>query len=114
MERDSIDPSLPHHPYTLLLFEAALADIPTEEESRAAVGARLGETDLETGCSYRPLCPRFEAAGRPEGPCRTDVPELIPIGSSQKIACHLLASEMGSGAVAPDPVQSSPFEGTKE
>ena len=114
MERDSIDPGLPHHPYTSLLFEAALADIPTEAESRAAVGARLGETDLETGCPYRPLCPLFEAAGRPRGPCTDEVPKLISIGTSQKISCHLLVKEIGSGAVAPDPVQSSLSEGLKE
>lgn len=114
MERDSIDPQLPHHPYTLLLFEAAKADIPTEEESRAVIGARLGETDLSVGCPYRPLCPRFEAAGSPQGPCTDSVPDLVQVGSSQKIACHLLVSELGPGAVAQDPVQLSPSEGPKE
>jgi oligopeptide transport system ATP-binding protein len=114
LERNSIDPGLPHHPYTSLLFEAAKADIPTVEQSRAAVGARLGETDIDVGCPYRPLCPMFEAAGGPEGPCTDVVPELIDIGSSQKIACHLITSEMGLGGVAQDPVQSSPSEGPKE
>lgn len=114
MERDTIDPSFPHHPYTLRLFEAARADVPTEQESRALAGARLGETALDRGCPYRPLCPLFEEAGQPEGPCTQELPELIQIGSRQKIACHLVVKEMGSGTEAPDPVQSSPSGVTKE
>lgn len=114
MERSAIDPELPHHPYTLRLFEAARADIPTEEESRAAVGARMGETDLDVGCPYRPLCHHFEEAGRPEGPCTQDVPQLVQIGHAQKISCHLLVKEKGSGGLALDPVQSSSPEGPKE
>ena len=114
IEREAIAPDRPHHPYTVRLFEAARSDIPTELESREAVGARLGETDLERGCAYRTLCPLFEEAGRPEGPCTQVQPELIPIGSDQKLACHLLVDEFGSSAQPPNPVQSSPSAGTKE
>jgi len=114
MDRPAIDPEVTHHPYTARLFEAARADIPSEAESRAAVGARLGETDLERGCPYRPYCSHFEEAGRPEGPCTQDLPELVSIGQGHQISCHLLTKEKGSRGVSADPVQSSSLGGLKE
>jgi ABC-type glutathione transport system ATPase component len=96
MERERIDPSLPHHPYTVRLFEAARADVPTQEEIDARQGAEVGDLDLTRGCPYRPLCDVWQFAGRPEGPCTRELPKLLTIAPNQTVACHVMQEQAGS------------------
>jgi len=93
MEKDRIDSELPHHPYTIRLFEAARADIPTEEESRAMAEAAELSIDLSVGCPYRGLCQIWNDRGRPDDACTTVRPELVSIHSLQRVACHVLAEQ---------------------
>lgn len=93
MEKESIDPTLPHHPYTVMLFEAARADVPSEEELEARKGAQVRGLDLHKGCPYRPLCAIWHESGRPEGPCTEELPQLVQIHGHQQVACHMMAAE---------------------
>ncbi len=96
MEKDRIDPELPHHPYTVMLFEAARADVPSEEELEARKGAQVRGLDLEVGCPYRPLCATWHESGRAEGPCTEGLPTLVQIHGHQQVACHVMAAEASS------------------
>jgi ABC-type glutathione transport system ATPase component len=101
MERERIDPELPHHPYTIRLFEAARADVPTQEEIDARKGGEDRALDLSHGCPYRPLCDLWHAAGRPEGPCTQQIPALLPIAPNQTVACHVMQEEAADAAPIP-------------
>ena len=95
MERARIDPQLEHHPYTHLLFDAAQADIPSEEESRAMAEAQGASLDLSKGCPYRGLCQLWHDRGRPEDACTQEVPELVALHANQHVACHVLSEQVG-------------------
>lgn len=95
MEKDRIDPELPHHPYTRRLFEAARAEIPTEEEARALAAGEQLQSQATGGCAYRALCPLYAAASTRDPRCETEVPALQPLGFHQKIACHVLVDGLG-------------------
>lgn len=95
MEKDRIDPALPHHPYTRRLFEAARAEIPTEAEARALAAGEQLQAQVTGGCPYRPLCPLAARPGGPDPRCSTTLPALTPLGHHQKIACHVLVEEFG-------------------
>jgi oligopeptide transport system ATP-binding protein len=101
MEKERVSPDLPHHPYTLRLFEAARADIPTEEESRAMAAAQDQPIDLTVGCPYRGLCQVWNERGRPDDACNRELPPLVRIDRRQMVACHVRVEEVGS-AVEPD------------
>jgi len=96
MERSRIDPDLEHHPYTQRLFEAAQADVPSEEESRAMAEAQGASLDLSQGCPYRGLCQLWHARGRPEDACTQEVPDLVQLHSDQRVACHVLSEQVGA------------------
>lgn len=98
MERERIDPELPHHPYTIRLFEAARADVPTQAEIDARKGSERRALDLGRGCPYRPLCDTWHGAGRPEGPCTDDLPGLVQIAPNQSVACHVMQEQAGSSS----------------
>lgn len=110
MERERIDPGLPHHPYTLRLFEAARADVPTQEEIDARKGGELRDLDLNQGCPYRPLCDTWHGAGRPEGPCTKELPQLVQIAPNQTVACHVMQDEARAAAAATTSEPASPPE----
>lgn len=97
MEKDSIDPELDHHPYTRRLFEAAQADIPSEEESRAMAEAQGASLDLTRGCPYRGLCQLWHARGRPDDACTQELPQLVRLNADQQVACHVLNEHAGQG-----------------
>jgi peptide/nickel transport system ATP-binding protein len=84
VETGSVDDLVhgPRHPYTRLLF-AATPDLYGEEEVASIPGAppRLDRAIL--GCPFEPRCDR--AFDR----CRTDRPELQPLGRRRLAACHL-------------------------
>jgi len=95
MEDERIDPEVAHHPYTVLLFEAARSEVPTEEESKALAESAAVVGDSAGGCPYRSLCHIWHARGRPDDACVQERPELIPLVPHQKVACHVLAEEAG-------------------
>ena len=109
MEKGSIDPALDHHPYTQRLFEAAQADIPTEEESRAMAEAQGAVLDLSRGCPYRGLCQVWHARGRPDDACTQELPRLVPLSTDQQVACHVLSEQAEQGSASSK--QSSITEG---
>jgi peptide/nickel transport system ATP-binding protein len=94
MEKDRIDPALPHHPYTLRLFEAARADIPSDEEANALAEGEQAPPQTG-GCPYRPLCPLYRTRGSRDQSCDREVPALVPLAYHQKVACHVLVMEHG-------------------
>ena len=94
MERSRIDPDFEHHPYTQRLFEAAQADVPSEEESRAMAEAQGASLDLSQGCPYRGLCQLWHARGRPEDACTREVPQLVQLHADQQVACHVLSEQV--------------------
>jgi ABC-type dipeptide/oligopeptide/nickel transport system ATPase component len=113
MEKASIDPNLEHHPYTRRLFEAAQADIPSEEESRAMAEAQEASLDLSKGCPYRGLCQVWHARGRPDDACAQELPTIIPLNGAQQVACHVLSehAERGSGASKKSSITDGPQSG---
>jgi len=83
----------PKHPYTRVLLSA----IPVTNPSRRKQ-ARVRTMDRDDsvpspinvppGCAFHPRCPLYVEKGSPEV-CRTAVPELVQIGGSTRVACHL-------------------------
>lgn len=101
MEKERIDPDLPHHPYTTRLFEAAQADVPSERESRAMALAQDRPIDAARGCPYRSLCQIWTGRGCPDDRCARELPELVRIDTRQSVACHQRAvPPPGPGAEA--------------
>lgn len=101
MEGETIDPSVPHHPYTRRLFEAARADLPSAEEQAALRAAQERNPDLSRGCPYRALCDVWAGKGSPDDACANELPALVSLGERQTVACHELSQ--GATPPAPDP-----------
>jgi|GEM_PF-1351708 len=101
MEKERIAPGLPHHPYTLRLFEAARADVPDAEETKALAEAASQSIDMTVGCPYRGLCSVWNTRGRPDDDCARVRPELISVDQRQRVACHVLVESLG-GASPPE------------
>lgn len=95
MEKDRIEPELPHHPYTVRLFEAARADVPDAEETKALAEAASQTVDTSVGCPYRGLCQIWNSRGRPDDACARVRPELTRVDRHQTVACHVLVEEIG-------------------
>jgi ABC-type oligopeptide transport system ATPase subunit len=102
MEKDKIDPKLPHHPYTRRLFEAAQSEIPDEEEAKELAAAEAEMAMTTGGCPYRSLCQVWRNLGRPQNACTTELPPLVHLGRNQQVACHILAEELGSSPSPPE------------
>jgi oligopeptide/dipeptide ABC transporter ATP-binding protein len=83
----------PKHPYTQALLAAIPEPDPDLNERKRAAGSLLRSmdtpslTNLPTGCTFHPRCPRFE-----EGLCDVAVPELLPL-EGRKVACHVVQRE---------------------
>ena len=95
MEKGRIDPELPHHPYTLRLFEAARAEVPDAEETKQMAEAEHRAIDTTVGCPYRGLCHVWNRKGRPDDACAQVRPELTAVDVHQKVACHVLVDTIG-------------------
>ena len=95
MEKERIAEELPHHPYTVRLFEAARAEVPDAEEAKALAEAADRQIDQSVGCPYRGLCQVWNSRGRPEDACATTRPELTTVHANQKVACHVLIDQIG-------------------
>ncbi len=74
----------PHHPYTKALLSAVPQPDPRKEKTRERIilsGDLPSSVNPPSGCVFNTRC--WKATEK----CRTDVPELLQIGSSQ-VACH--------------------------
>ena len=74
----------PHHPYTKALLSAVPQPDPRKEKTRERIilsGDLPSPVNPPSGCVFNTRC--WKATEK----CRTDVPELLQIGSSQG-ACH--------------------------
>jgi oligopeptide/dipeptide ABC transporter ATP-binding protein len=74
----------PHHPYTKALLSAVPQPDPRTEKTRERIilsGDLPSPVNPPSGCVFNTRC--WKATEK----CRTDVPELLHIGSSQ-VACH--------------------------
>ncbi len=74
----------PHHPYTKALLSAVPQPDPRTEKTRERIilsGDLPSPVNPPSGCVFNTRC------WKAQDKCRTDVPELLQIGSSQ-VACH--------------------------
>lgn len=74
----------PHHPYTKALLSAVPQPDPRTEKTRERIilsGDLPSPVNPPSGCVFNTRC------WKAQDKCRTDVPELLHIGSSQ-VACH--------------------------
>ena len=74
--------SQPRHPYTRMLLEAVPKIRQTGQARTPVLGEVASPLDPPAGCAFHPRCPL--ATER----CRSERPELRPIGGAQ-VACHL-------------------------
>ena len=72
----------PRHPYTRLLIES-LPSLERKGSMRGIPGLAPLLRELPSGCAFHPRCP--SAVQR----CRTDKPEVRPMGAEASVACHL-------------------------
>jgi len=115
MEKERIDPQLPHHPYTVRLFQAARSDVPDDDEVLGESGPSL---DPQKGCPYRSLCHVWHRRGRPDDACVHELPALLSVHSRQTLACHVLAAQLlagaGNGRGEPESPSSGPAPGASQ
>ncbi len=77
----------PQHPYTRALLAAVPSQEPATRQDRAALGGDVpSPSNPPPGCAFHPRCPM--AVDR----CRRVSPTLRPVGSTRKVACHLVES----------------------
>jgi oligopeptide/dipeptide ABC transporter ATP-binding protein len=82
----------PAHPYTKgLLAAAPRLGVPLESvaEDRLLKGSVDATVDSHVGCRFRSRCP----LGHDVEICRETDPQLRPLGSQQRVACHLAEVE---------------------
>jgi oligopeptide/dipeptide ABC transporter ATP-binding protein len=81
--------SMPVHPYTRALLEAVPIADPEHQRTRNVLGGELpSPIHLPGGCAFHPRCP--VAIER----CKTEAPNLDPVGAGHKAACHLSGAEI--------------------
>ena len=77
--------SSPRHPYTVGLMESLPTLVGEEDWLRPIPGQPPSLINVPPGCAFHPRC--FLSQGRAR--CRTEVPDLRPIGDSKHLsACH--------------------------
>lgn len=72
----------PYHPYTRLLLQS-LPDINSEMSSAPDLHKEVSNFIVQKGCSFYSRCPIGENI------CSESVPELLPLDSDHRVACHL-------------------------
>jgi oligopeptide/dipeptide ABC transporter ATP-binding protein len=72
----------PRHPYTRLLIDS-LPSLDRKGELRGIPGLAPLLRELPSGCAFHPRCPRAVAR------CRSEKPEVRPMGPDATVACHL-------------------------
>lgn len=88
--------SRPLHPYTRALAAAIPEADPDLTRSKEKLELRSLDIPnlnaLPSGCVFHPRCPYFM-----EGICDVQVPKLIQIGETRKVACHLIEQRVKEG-----------------
>jgi oligopeptide/dipeptide ABC transporter ATP-binding protein len=88
--------SRPLHPYTRALAAAIPEADPDLTRSKEKLELRSLDIPnlnaLPTGCVFHPRCPYFM-----EGICDVEEPQLIRIGETRKVACHLIEMRVKEG-----------------
>jgi len=70
-----------HHPYTRGLIDS-IPEFDTPVERLNAIAGQVPEPgSLTTGCSFEPRCQRAQTN------CRSAMPQMMPLGSSNQVAC---------------------------
>ena len=78
--------SRPFHPYTQALLSAVPVADPGSVRRRTILKGEVpSPVALPAGCRFHTRCPHVFAR------CRTEEPELRPVGQAQWVACHLEA-----------------------
>lgn len=78
----------PKHPYSQGLLKAQPGAIENRERLESIPGSVPSLITLPRGCAFHPRCPYVFAR------CKIDVPLLLPIDGSRKVACHLYPGGM--------------------
>src|SRR5690606_31087729 len=74
----------PRHPYTRMLLDA-IPDLDLTRRRRTPVAGEVpSPIHPPSGCAFHPRCPHANER------CRTERPDLLPLGDSQ-VACHAVA-----------------------
>jgi len=92
----------PRHPYTRALLDAApLLDpeLEARRERRPLAGEPPSPLQPPEGCAFHPRC--GERAAVPGERCRTERPELAPVGPGRLCACHLTRVSANQALPAP-------------
>jgi peptide/nickel transport system ATP-binding protein len=85
----------PRHPYTQLLL-ATIPDVEMTGSKKAPVAGEIpNPIDPPGGCPFHPRCPLMAAH------CREANPELTPLDSGVKVACHAVVAGDSWQADAP-------------
>jgi peptide/nickel transport system ATP-binding protein len=75
----------PRHPYTASLWSAVLIPDPRAPRHRIVLAGDVpSSAHPPPGCPFHPRCPHPKKNER----CRTEPPELRPVGPGQLAACH--------------------------
>lgn len=93
---DIFDPSRPHHPYTVGLFNSVPRLDDETERLKPIPGLMPDPSDLPEGCKFHPRCPQCQEN------CRTERPGTYRDGSYQ-VCCHQMRGRM-------EPVPAEPEE----
>jgi peptide/nickel transport system ATP-binding protein len=94
----------PHHPYAQALMAAAPAMGERTRERIELVGALPNPADMPSGCRFHPRCPKAMDV------CRSSEPELVKIGGTRMVACHLYQPAAAQQLPTHQPHQQSPTE----
>jgi peptide/nickel transport system ATP-binding protein/oligopeptide transport system ATP-binding protein len=79
----------PAHPYTKGLLQSIPRLDQKGQDLYAIKGLPPNLTRIPSGCAFNPRCPMAQDI------CRTDVPELHPVGTARGSACHFWKETLG-------------------
>jgi len=77
----------PLHPYTKYLI-GSLPKIGDKSYRVSAPGSPPPLSSLPPGCSFHPRCPHVTER------CKKEIPSLVEVGDSHKVACFLVSKEV--------------------
>lgn len=75
----------PNHPYTRLLLDQLPLLEARERDYQPIIGELPSPLDPPPGCPFHPRCPHVMDR------CRSEMPQLLPVGPDRVSACHLNA-----------------------
>ena len=88
----------PADPYTQALFSAIPqvggAKLSFQPDTARARGEAAGASNIPTGCSFHPRCPRAHER------CRTEAPRTVEIATGHTVGCHLYGDSASGSATA--------------